>query len=503
MDIKPGAREERRRKLEDMYRLQKWHVLLHEDAIRAQECRCYLSKTGGYNFPILNWEEPRGDQHEVEPQKMFVWGYMVTSEGIQANPKKTKAITDMKSPRTLKEMQSLSGKLAALKRFLFRSAKKSLPFFKTLKDITKENKDEYRKIGNDLRIPGSGNRGRKCRIASRKKGVQCLIHHVSMTLNEAKRNYSPLEKLPLSLLHMYRRLRRYFEAHPIKDITDQPFKQILNKAQASGRHAKYSVELGAYNITYEPRSAMKGQVLANFLSEAPTGTPTKEFFQLPAKWPNKDDMERWTLFTDEASNSKGSGGSLVLISPSGVEFTYAVRLNFASTNNKAEYEALLAGLRMARKMKVQNIDVKVDLKQKEVGAIVEEEEEDNWMTPIIRQQRHPGDPHRIMRNAHRCTCSGAEASQNVNDFNHGSVAILPMGNGHPRAPTASLWKIEIHHFMDNKTQFVNNPFKGRCESLNIKQMNTAVAHLPANGLVERANKSLMEGIKARLGRERA
>ncbi|GKC57551.1 reverse transcriptase domain-containing protein [Tanacetum coccineum] len=57
--------------------------------------------------------------------------------------------------------------------------------------------------------------------------------------------------------------------------------------------------------------------------------------------------------------------------------------------------------------------------------------------------------------------------------------------------------------MDNRTQIVNDPFKGWCESLNIKQMNTAVAHPQANDLVERDNKSLMEGIKARLGRERA
>ncbi|GKF71030.1 hypothetical protein Tco_0207144, partial [Tanacetum coccineum] len=109
---------------------------------------------------------------------------MVTSEGIRANPNKTMAIIDMQSPRTLKDitkenkdeyrwtestekafqemkkvivelpllttpvkeetLYSLSGKLAALKRFLSRSAEKSLPFFETLKDITKENKDEYR-----------------------------------------------------------------------------------------------------------------------------------------------------------------------------------------------------------------------------------------------------------------------------------------------------------------------------------------------------------------------
>ncbi|GKE56712.1 reverse transcriptase domain-containing protein [Tanacetum coccineum] len=152
-----------------------------------------------------------------------------------------------------------------------------------------------------------------------------------------------------------------------------------------GKLVKYSVELGAYNIAYEPRNPMKGQVLADFLSKAPVGTPTEEFFRLPAKQPDKDDMERWTLFTDEASNSKGYGAGLVLISPSGVEFTYALRLNFASTNNEAEYEALLAGLRMARKMKKVLVEVLAERStdQKEVGAIVEEEE-DNWMTPIIR-----------------------------------------------------------------------------------------------------------------------
>nr|GEV72907.1 hypothetical protein [Tanacetum cinerariifolium] len=188
-------------------------------------------------------------------------------------------------------------------------------------------------------------------LLAERKGKQCPIHYVSRTLNEAERNYAMFEKLALSLLHMSRRLRRYFYAHPIKVITEQPLKQILNKAQASGKLAKYSVELGAYNISYEPRNAMKGQVLANFLSEAPVGTPTEKFFRLLTNLPNKDDVEIWTLFTDDASNSKWSEAGLVLISPSGVEFAYVLRLNFANTNNEAEYEALLPRLRMARKMK--------------------------------------------------------------------------------------------------------------------------------------------------------
>nr|GFC23775.1 reverse transcriptase domain-containing protein [Tanacetum cinerariifolium] len=55
---------------------------------------------------------------------------------------------------------------------------------------------------------------------------------------------------------------------------------------------------------------------------------------------------------------------------------------------------------------------------------------------------------------------------------------------------------------DNETNFVNNPFKSWCKKLNIQQINTVVAHPQVNGLVERANGSLMEGIKTWLGRER-
>ena len=53
---------------------------------------------------------------------------------------------------------------------------------------------------------------------------------------------------------------------------------------------------------------------------------------------------------------------MVLVDPSGTEYTYAIRLNFASTNNEAEYEALLAGLQIAEKMKVKALHVKVDSK---------------------------------------------------------------------------------------------------------------------------------------------
>ncbi|GKC33970.1 reverse transcriptase domain-containing protein [Tanacetum coccineum] len=168
-------------------------------------------------------------------------------------------------------------------------------------------------------------------IADR-KGRQTPIRYVSRTLHEAERNYAPLDHATFALFLLYpaRRLRLLLfpKGPPIQDITDQPIKQILSKPEASEKLAKYAVELGAYNIAYIPRTAVKGQVLADFINEVP----------------------------------KGVGAGLVLIDPHGTEYTYAIRLTFPSTNNEAEYEALLAGLRIARKMKVHALDVKVDSK---------------------------------------------------------------------------------------------------------------------------------------------
>ncbi|GKE36634.1 reverse transcriptase domain-containing protein [Tanacetum coccineum] len=76
----------------------------------------------------------------------------------------------------------------------------------------------------------------------------------------------------------------------------------------------------------------------------------------------KDCKDEWVLYTDGVSSVKGFGAGLVPISPIKTEYTYALRLNFKSTNNQAEYEALLAGLRIAKKIGVRSLSVNVDSK---------------------------------------------------------------------------------------------------------------------------------------------
>ncbi|KAL0291449.1 UNVERIFIED_CONTAM: hypothetical protein Sradi_7026200 [Sesamum radiatum] len=61
--------------------------------------------------------------------------FMVTQRGIEANPDKIKAILDMGSPTNINEVQRLTGRIAALSRFISKSAEKGLPFFKTLRKV--------------------------------------------------------------------------------------------------------------------------------------------------------------------------------------------------------------------------------------------------------------------------------------------------------------------------------------------------------------------------------
>ncbi|GJU01197.1 reverse transcriptase domain-containing protein [Tanacetum coccineum] len=183
--------------------------------------------------------------------------------------------------------------------------------------------------------------------------VQTPVYFVSKALKETEINYSAMEKLILALVFAAKRLRRYFQAHPIVVITDQPIKQVISKPDASGRLQKWSVLLGEHNISYRPRTAVKGQILADFLIEKP---------ETDAVLPQSEVklQEPWILFTDGSSCVDGSGAGLILTNPEGMEFTYALRFEFTATNNEAEYEALIAGLRIAARMGVRNLEANVD-----------------------------------------------------------------------------------------------------------------------------------------------
>ncbi|KAL5539705.1 hypothetical protein UlMin_045788 [Ulmus minor] len=147
------------------------------------------------------------------------------------------------------------------------------------------------------------------------------------------------------------KLRPYFQAHTIIVPTKFPLKQILQKPDTSGRLAKWSIELGEFDVLFKPRTGIKGQALADFIAEftyQPTSLESaKELVPPPGSL--------WHLYVDGSSTDNCSGAGVILVSPEGVRLSCALRFRFKATNNQAEYEALLAGLRLAKEVSAHHL----------------------------------------------------------------------------------------------------------------------------------------------------
>ena len=151
-----------------------------------------------------------------------------------------------------------------------------------------------------------------------------------------------------ALLTMARRLRHYFHSHPIVVRTNQPIRQVLHKPDLAGRMTSWAIELSEFDISYEACKAIKSQALADFVKEL---TPSKA---------GKAGQEPWKVFVDGSSNLQGSGAGVIVESPEGVAIELSLRLDFPTSNNQAEYEALIAGLLQAKENGAEQVLVSTD-----------------------------------------------------------------------------------------------------------------------------------------------
>ncbi|GAV58523.1 hypothetical protein CFOL_v3_02056 [Cephalotus follicularis] len=164
---------------------------------------------------------------------------------------------------------------------------------------------------------------------------------MSKALNDAEGRYPEVEKFSYALIISAKKLRPYFQAHTIKVLTDKPLKQVLAKPDTLGRLIKWSVELGEYDVKFEARPAIKSQVLADFVGY---NTPTECIEENPSE----SEKGIWKLSVDGSSCVTVSEAGLVLTSPDGWTLEYALRFKFKTTNNEAEWEALIAGMTIAK-----------------------------------------------------------------------------------------------------------------------------------------------------------
>ena len=133
-----------------------------------------------------------------------------------------------------------------------------------------------------------------------------------------------------------KKLSPYFQAHLIVVLTNLPLQSTIHKLDLSRRMARWAIELSEFGIQYKPYLSLKGQVLADFLTE------------LLQPDVDQGDAGRWILNVDGASHQIGVGVDLQVRVPTGERVEHGIWLGFPASNNRIEYEAILVGVDLAK-----------------------------------------------------------------------------------------------------------------------------------------------------------
>ncbi|GKA26257.1 reverse transcriptase domain-containing protein [Tanacetum coccineum] len=441
---------------------------------------------------------------------MFL-GYKVNTRGLKVCPDKVDAVLSLPSLKCLKDVQKLNGKLASLNRFLAKSVEKSLPFFKTLTKCTKKSDFHYTTQAKEafkqmkqliaelpmLAAPmekeelivylAAAKETVSAVLMTEREAKQMPIYFVSRALRGPEVNYTPMEKLVLALVHANKRLKRYFQAHPIIVITDQLIQQV-------------------------PRSENKK---ADALSKI-----TSTCFAYLSKQVLVEELKEKSISATEV---------LVVVEEEGDTwmtpiFKYLTDRTFPVIEEKARAVrrkswrfSIINGI-LYKKILPRTMDATGyywSTMHEDARRLIKACKDCQVHKPI---PRNPQQKLSLITSPWSFYMWGIDIA---GSFLKGPgkvkfliVAIDYFTKWIEAKPVTTITGNQIKKFMwdnivyrfgllreiilDNGKQFQDNPFKDWCEKLCIRQHFASVKHPQTNGLVERANRSLGEGIKSRL-----
>jgi ribonuclease HI len=175
--------------------------------------------------------------------------------------------------------------------------------------------------------------------------VQRPVYYLSEVLTLSKQNYPHYQKVAYGVYMAARKLKHYFEEHPITVVSTTPLSEIIGCKDATGRVAKWAIELAAHTIQYKPRTMIKSQIIADFFAD------WGEHQYLPPAL----DSTYWRMNFDGSKMLGGLGAGVVFTSPKGDKLQYVLQIHFHALNNVAEYEALVHGLKLAKEIGIRRI----------------------------------------------------------------------------------------------------------------------------------------------------
>jgi hypothetical protein len=248
-------------------------------------------------YLTLVFDKLRATRTKLNPDKCIfgvsagkLLGFLFSHRGIEANSEKIKAIEAMRPPARIKDVQKLTGSLAALSRFISRQAERALPFFKLLQKSSpfawsEEAEQAFQELKHHLvslpilvapeprdplylyiaaaaeavsmvlvverttredQVALEGQEPEDSGPAAGVQTVQRPVYYVSEVLHETKTRYLEMHKLLYVVLVASRKLRHYFQAHRVVVATSFPLRAILHNSNATGNIAKWAAELAEF-----------------------------------------------------------------------------------------------------------------------------------------------------------------------------------------------------------------------------------------------------------------
>ncbi|GJX64238.1 reverse transcriptase domain-containing protein [Tanacetum coccineum] len=185
-----------------------------------------------------------------------------------------------------------------------------------------------------------------------------------------RRSFSKHEKIHRDIANGYssnrrqnignvpRSLKRKHKRIVVSRVRKKAGTYVLRKPNAARSRIRLP-RAGKTHTSPHTRCKKTLKILADFLAETPSAKD-KETEVEETKSKDSGPENAWKLFTDGASSSNGSEAGLMLVRPEGKEYTYAFRFESETTNNEAEYKALLVGLCIAAEMKIQELAIFID-----------------------------------------------------------------------------------------------------------------------------------------------
>jgi hypothetical protein len=266
-------------------------------------------------------------------------GFLVSSRGIEVNPTKIRAIESMRLPTCLKDVQKFTGCLASLSRFVSRLGEKALPLYQLMKKTTHfvwtPQADaaftELKKMLATAPILASPlpkepmllyiaatNRVVSVVVVVEReeegKTVQRPVYYLSEVISLSKQNYPHYQKMTYGVYLAAKKLKHYFQEHSITVVCEAPISEIIGCKDATGRIAKWAIEVSPYTPHYERRDAIKSQALPDFLVD---------WAEMQYE-PPLPDSNYWRMHFDGSKTKIGLGAGVVLTSPKRDQLRYVL-----------------------------------------------------------------------------------------------------------------------------------------------------------------------------------